>query len=215
MAMERETILSCACDLFLEGGLEGFSMRRLARRLGVTAPALYRHFDGREAVLMEVVGEAYRMLRGYLYQALEGSTPEERFAMAGRAYLEFALEQPEFYQVLYVSRDVIGLERMPEEAAAHACAVGQFWNDRVRECMDAGLLSEADPDDVGITLWGHAHGLVSLYLLGMLEVEPDEFRQIYRDSAERMLRGLATDEFRERPAGALGRLADSTLNQAG
>lgn len=204
MSDQRETILNCACDLFVEEGLEGFTMRRLASRVGVTAPALYRHYAGREAVLLDVVGEAYRSLRDYLYRALEGATPAERFARAGRAYLDFALERPGYYQALYVSRDVIGLESLPDEVAAHACAIGQFWNDRVRECMDTGLLSEADPQEVSVTLWGHAHGLISLYLLGMLDVSEDEFREIYRSSSERVLSGLSTDEFRASTPGGPG-----------
>lgn len=194
--MERDEILSCACELFVKEGLDGFSMRRLAKDLGVTAPALYRHFEGRESVLVEVVGEAYRTLRDYLYRALEGESPEERFRMAGRAYLDFALEHPGFYQVLYASADVLGLEELPEEAASHARAVGQFWNDRVRECMDAGLLQARDPQEAGITLWSHSHGLVSLYLLGMIRMEEEAFRAMYRQSSLRLLRGVATDEYR-------------------
>lgn len=213
MSDQRDTILSCACDLFLEEGLEGFTMRRLAGRVGVTAPALYRHYEGREAVLLEVVGEAYRTLRDYLYRALEGTTPVERFARAGRAYLDFALQRPGYYQVLYVSRDVIGLEGLPDEVATHACAIGQFWNDRVRECMDSGILAEADPHEVSVTLWGHAHGLISLYLLGMLDVSEDKFREIYRNSAQRVLRGLSTDEFRTNPPEELGRPAQQTAQQ--
>jgi hypothetical protein len=75
--------------------------------------------------------------------------------------------------------------------------VGQFWNDRVRECMDAGMFRTADPTAIGITLWGHAHGLVSLYLSGALQLDEDGFRALYRASANRVLRGLATTQYGE------------------
>ncbi|HZD04720.1 MAG TPA: TetR/AcrR family transcriptional regulator, partial [Longimicrobiales bacterium] len=90
MSEQRDRILACACDLYLEDGLEGFSMRKLARSVGVTAPALYRYYESRERVLLDVVGEAYRRLAEYLYEALKGRTPEERFRMAGDGYLSFA-----------------------------------------------------------------------------------------------------------------------------
>lgn len=199
--MERQEILQSACGLFLEEGLDGFSMRRLAERLDVTAPALYRHYEGREEVLGDVVGEAYRTLRDTLYRALEGPTPEERFRRAGSAYLDFALANPGYYQMLYAPADALGLAELPEEAMGHALAVGQFWNDRVRECMDAGLLARRNPREAGITLWSHAHGIVSLYLLGMVEMEEEAFRRLYRQSSLRVLRGLATEEYR----GELGR----------
>jgi AcrR family transcriptional regulator len=43
MSDQRDAILAAACDLYLRSGLDGFSMRKLAREVGVTAPALYRH----------------------------------------------------------------------------------------------------------------------------------------------------------------------------
>ena len=51
---QRDRILACACDLYLADGLDGFSMRKLARSLGVTAPALYRHYGSKERVLLGI-----------------------------------------------------------------------------------------------------------------------------------------------------------------
>lgn len=198
MPTQREDILNCACDLYLAEGLEGFSMRQLARRVGVTAPALYRHYENKEAVLSEVVGEAYHRLIQYLYRALEGATPEERFRRAGRAYLDYGLENPRLYQMIYASRDVLGMERMTEEVRSQICAIGQFWRDRVREVMDAGTLEEGDPREVAVTLWSHAHGLIALHLRGLLEVDEEQFRNLYVASTRRVLGGLATEAWRAR-----------------
>ena len=99
--MDRIDILTRACELYLEGGAEAVSMRRLARDLGVTAPALYRHYDSREEMLLDVVAEAYRRLSERLYGALSGRTPAERLYLAGQAYLDFALDQPKYYEMLY------------------------------------------------------------------------------------------------------------------
>lgn len=192
---ERDDILACACDLYLRDGLEGFSMRKLARSLGVTAPALYRHFDSKEKVLRDVVQEAYREFSQKLYRALEGRTPEERFRLAGEGHLHFALQNPRLYDVLFAAADHLGWDGLPEEVEAQACAIGQFWKDRVLECIDAGILRHADPRDVGTTLWAHAHGLVTLYLRGFLRVDEETFRTLYRSSTRRLLAGLATPAF--------------------
>jgi AcrR family transcriptional regulator len=195
---QRDRILTCACELYLHGGLEGFSMRKLAQKLGVTAPSLYRHFDSREQVLLEVVREAYQRLAQQLHRALQGRTPAERFELAGDAYLEFALSNPRLYDVLYAPPDQMGWERLPEEVEVQVCAVGQFWTDRVRECMEAGILRKADTGDVGMTLWAHAHGLITLYLRGVLRTDEKGFREIYRGSARRVLAGLGTPEYAAR-----------------
>lgn len=198
MSEQREKILGCACEIYLEHGLEGFSMRKLAGAVGVTAPALYRHYESKERVLLDVVGEAYRRMAEYLYRGLQGTTPEERFRLAGEGYLSFALENARMYEVLYAFPDLMGMETVPAEVVAQACAIGQFWNDRVRECMDAEILRSRGPDEVGQTLWAHAHGLISLYLHGMMPVEEAEFREMYRASTHRLMVGLATPRYAER-----------------
>jgi AcrR family transcriptional regulator len=185
MSEQRDRILACACELYLADGLEGFSMRKLARSLGVTAPALYRHFDSKEGVLHEVVREAYERFARHLYTALEGQTPLERFEMAGEGYLV----------LLFAAPDQMGWDSMPKDLEAQACALGQFWNDRVRECIDAGILRRGDPQAIATTLWSHAHGLVTLFLRGRMRVDEAGFRKIYRDSHRRMLSGLATAEY--------------------
>ena len=162
MSEQREKILAHACDLYLEEGLDGFSMRKLAKRVGVTAPALYRHFDSREQVLVDVVREAFREFTGYLYRALEGRTPLDRLHRAGMGYLDFALEHPRWYQMVFIAPEHIGQETLPEDLESQGCAVHQFWVDRLRECVDAGLLQPGDPTEISLTMWAHAHGLIKL-----------------------------------------------------
>ncbi len=199
MTTQRDEILARACDLFLDRGLEGFSMRSLADEVGVTAPALYRHFEGREDVMLAVVGEAYKLFYQYLHRALAGSSPAERFRMAGEAYLDFALDHPRFYEMIHAPLEALGIDEVPEDLQAEACAVGQFWDDRLRECMDAGLIRRSDPQAIGLTMWSHAHGLISLYLRGMMgDMDEDAFRDVYRASSRRVMAGVATEEWLKR-----------------
>jgi AcrR family transcriptional regulator len=195
MTEPRDRILGCACELYLEDGFEGFSMRKLARAVGVTAPALYRHYESKERVLLDVVGEAHKILAQYLYRSLAGTSPEDRFARAGKAYLDFALDHPRYFKMIFAFTDFMGLEEIPDEIGDHTCAIGQFWDDRVRECMEAGMLRRYAGEQIGLTLWAHAYGLISLYLRGMLQVPQAVFREMYRESFERILVGLAEEPF--------------------
>ena len=92
-------------------------MRKLARNLGVTAPALYRHFESKEQVLHEVVREAYERFARHLYTALEGQTPLERFELAGEGYLGFALAHPRLFEVLFAAPDPTDLEAASDLAS--------------------------------------------------------------------------------------------------
>ena len=197
MATQRDEILKAACDLLVTGGLDGLSMRKLATQLGVTAPALYRYYKSKDAVLVDVVGEAFRVFAQYLYRAVEGRTPVERFRLTGRSYLAFALEHPQYYSLLHAAHDIMGREALPHEATDHASAVGQFMVDRVREGMEYGMLKPGPPETVARTIWAHAHGLVSIYHRGLFRIEEPEFRQLFMESGWHLMVGLAEPAFAE------------------
>lgn len=195
MSDQRETILACACELYLQQGLDGFSMRKLAREVGVTAPAIYRHFDGREAVLADVLREAHRTFSSYLYAALSAPTALERFQAAGEGFLDFVIDHPRWYDIMHVAPEHLGMEVFPDDIEANKAAIHQFWNDRVRECQQAGILKAGDPEEQSMTMWAHAHGMIQLYHQGCFPMEPQEFRGLFRASGARLMAGVATDEF--------------------
>ena len=196
MSDQRERILTCACDLYLDQGLDGFSMRKLAREVGITAPAIYRHYDGREAVLADVLREAHRVFSRYLYGALGAPTPLERFQGAGEGYLSFVFDHPRWYGIMHTAPEHLGMEELPEDIEAMQNAIHQFWIDRVRECMDAGILKEGDPEMTSVTMWAHAHGMVQLYHEGCFdEMAKEEFRLLFKSSSMRLMGGVGTESF--------------------
>jgi len=197
MSVDRERILAEASDLLVTEGPHALTMRALARRLGVTAPALYRHFESRERIVVDLVGEAFDTFARYLYRALEGRTPAERFSLTGRNYLAYALEHPRYYELLHASHNLIGVEQLHPEAQQCACAVGQFIVDRVREAMDAGMLKPGDPESVARTIWAHSHGLITIYLRGLLRTDEAGFRRLFLESTWQLMEGIAEPAFAE------------------
>src|SRR4051812_79958 len=99
----RTRLLAEARDLYLEGGLARFSLREVARRAGVSAPAVYRHYAGKEALLQEVCGEGFRIFSSYLLRALSAPGPRERMASSAAQYLEFGLDHPRDYRFIFMS----------------------------------------------------------------------------------------------------------------
>ncbi len=146
-------------------------------------------------VLVDVVGEAFKVFAEYLYRALEGRTATERFSMTGRSYLAFALDHPQYYALLHAAHGSMGRQGLPHEETDHACGVGQFMVDRVREGMESGILKPGSPETVARTIWAHAHGLVSIYHRGLLRMEEPEFRQLFLESSWRLMEGLAEPDF--------------------
>lgn len=170
-------------------------MRKLAKQVGVTAPAIYRYYGGREDVLADVVREAYRAFMGYIYRALEAPTPLERFFGAGEGYLDFALEHPRWFKIMFSGAERLGMGTLPADIEAMSCAIHQFWIDRVSECMHAGILKTGDPAETSLTMWAHAHGLVQLYQQGHFMIDEPTFRTFFEASGARMMAGVASESF--------------------
>ncbi len=192
----RSRILSAASEVYAREGLVGLSMRRVAEKVGLTAAAIYRHFEDKEALLQALAEEGFRLFGAYLWEALGESTPEARLQRTCERYLRFALEQSRYYQVIFISHaDELGLERMSQHNCDRLGSTFQFLVDRVKECMVAGAVAEGDPVEVAVTIWAHVHGLVSLRLMGHLgRLEEAQFVELYLRSVRRLLAGLRPAE---------------------
>jgi AcrR family transcriptional regulator len=187
-ATTKERLLAEARDLFLEVGPVRFSLREVARRTGLTPAAVYRHYDGKEALLGAVCSEGFRVFASYLMGSLSHSKPLVRMRATGRQYLRFALERPRDYRVIFMSEAV---ERRASEGGAPDASF-QFLVDRVRECVDAKVFRRGDLDEIAVTIWAHVHGLVSLWLAGHLVPLGDEeaFAAFFTRSTDHVLAGL-------------------------
>lgn len=168
-------------------------MRKVAAEVGVSATAIYRHFDSKEAMLIRVVAEGTQLFFQYLSRGLSGKTAQERLESSGMAYLDFALDHPSYYRILFMSaREDIGLEQLFAESSENFAPTFQYLVDRVRECMEDGFLAKGDAEATALIIWAGCHGLVSLHLASHLPMlGPEQLRELYRSSNSSLLRGLA------------------------
>jgi len=192
MSSLRQKISEAAKELYLQEGLEGFSMRRVAEKVGVSAPAIYRHYQNKDDLLNEIIIEGLKILDGYLRPALSAETPYERLLQLLEGYLNFAVEQPKYFDFAFLTPSR-SIDRFPAELAKHdwttfTSAVGQIYL-----CMEQGILKKDDPIETAITLWAEVHGLVSLYRVQRFGQSLDSFRQVFWRAVRRILQGLRAD----------------------
>ena len=163
-AQVRDEVKRAALRQLAEAGPQGISVNAIAKELGVSGPALYRYFASRDALLEELVLDAYRDLAAAVGRAAaEGRrrSPAARFRAFARAYRDWALAEPHRYRLLYAP-PLPGLDAHAPPVAAAA-----------QEVMDVllGLLAELDlpalpPALLPVLVWSRLHGLVSLELGG-------------------------------------------------
>jgi AcrR family transcriptional regulator len=179
----RQQILNEAREVFLKEGLARFSMRTVAERVGLSATALYRHFDDKDALLASLLGEAFATFGSYLGRALAGKTPLERLQLAGLAYVDFALEHPRDYELMFLTNcKDLGYKRIFKETDERSRGTFEFLVDRVEDCLKAKVFARRDPRETALYIWSTLHGIVSLWLLGQLRESMDE--RAFRAQAE-------------------------------
>jgi AcrR family transcriptional regulator len=188
-SVPRERIAQAALRIFRNEGVAGLSMRKIAADVGVTAPALYRHFENKDALLGEIVASGLHELERYLRPAFEAATPYERVRRLTDRFLDFALEQPNFFEVAFL--DPGGrMDRLPEELARPMWTVFRAAIAEIEACMKLGEIRDDDPFSTALLIWAAAHGLVTLYRTDRSAVDPEQFRNLYRTSIDRLFRGL-------------------------
>jgi len=163
--------VQAAAQLFAERGVDAVSLAEIAAAAGCRAPALYRYFPDKDALLLAVHDEGFRRLYGVKLDAggAARSSAWERLRLGGLAYVRFALENPELYELMF-------LERGPYRRLAALRAAGDpdavdfaarslaFLKTSVLACQEEGYLSGLDPDVAAFTFWSAVHGAVSLAL---------------------------------------------------
>ncbi len=190
----RDAILQAAHTLYLDEGLAGLSMRKIAKAAKISATAIYRHFEDKESMLLELVAQASQIFMSHLSRGLKGRTPHERLVLTGVGYLDFALDHAGYYRIMFMApKEHLGLMRLSEQTNLEFAPTFTFLVDRVRECMASGDLAEADPEKVSACIWANCHGLCSLRLADHFDMLSEEgFRALFTESVRTQLVGLAT-----------------------
>jgi AcrR family transcriptional regulator len=161
----RQKVLDASLALIREGGLDRLSMREVARKAGVSHQAPYHYFADREAILAAIAGEGFAKLGQALMRAGgSASHPGKAVEAMGRAYVEFALRHPAYFQVMFRA-DAVPLENHPEARKLEDDAFG-----RLVEGIDKALADQ--PVEVrrkiAVACWALVHGLATLILEGSL-----------------------------------------------
>lgn len=158
----RAALLEGAREMLSERGPVGFSLNALARRLGVSTAAPYRHFADRDALLDALADEGYLVFGAALEAAVAaGDDPRDRILRIGVAYLQFAADHPAVFEIMFRDR-----QGRPHEVGPPTF---QPVVDTVEEAREAGVLpSELSTLVLSRNIWATAHGLAVLSAQGGL-----------------------------------------------
>jgi AcrR family transcriptional regulator len=175
----RQALLDGAMQLIDEKGLRGFSLRKLATHAGVSHAAPYRHFAGKEEILVTLMLEGHKRLRQALVdaeQGCKGSAGDKHLALT-RAYLAFARKNPEYLRVMFSREALAAALKMRSDKDVHGSDYNSFGvlEANVRRCQDEGSLpADADAGVLSLLSWAEVHGLALLCNEGLIREMSEE-----------------------------------------
>jgi AcrR family transcriptional regulator len=186
----KQAILDEAREIYIKDGLESLSMRKVAQKAGITPGAIYWHYPNKEALVAEIFIDGVKTFSEYMLRSLSGRTPAERLKICMEGFLQFALEEPKHFQVFFLKRpDIVGAEQWGEFDNQRLVAF-RILMDRVRECMDDGIIKKGSVYEYSLLLLTTCQGLVTLYLMGQLGADETEFTARFYRNFELLMQSL-------------------------
>ncbi len=184
-----DAIADAAYHIYAAQGLPGLSMRNVASRIGVTATALYRHFDGKDALIEAVSERGFHLFAAELLRKPVARNSRRRVLQIMDRYRDFAFERQELFRLMFATPRR-RLRRFPADFSAHRSPVFDSLRRAVEQAQAEGVIRRGGSLEITLDLWAHAHGLISLYQVGRFAEGPRSFTGLYRRSLDRFLRGL-------------------------
>jgi len=158
----RDALVQAALAEVEVGGPETISISALAKKLGVSQPAPYKHFADREALLVAVTAEAFRQFSAMLREQIRKPSKRSKLSRIAQATLDFGLRRNGIYRLMFASRVMASA---PKGSELHAAGMETF--DLLVESLEApavGSLRERS----ALKVWVALHGVVMLAEQGLL-----------------------------------------------
>lgn len=164
----KNEILQAAKSLFTEKGFEATSIRAIAEKIEYSPATIYLYYKDKNEIVHALHREGFKLLVSHFEVLNNVSHPFERLKGMGRAYIQFALQNPDIYKLLFTM----------EEPLKHVATCFEDWDEgdrafdilsrTVTECQSAGYFQGFEPIKLSFVIWSTMHGLCTLHITGHL-----------------------------------------------
>ena len=159
----RKRILDTAKRLFIMDGFDKVTIRGIAERIEYSPATIYLYFKDKNEILLALHAEGFEKFYQQQQTILPIKDPWKRLREHGRIYISFALENPEYYDLMFIMRGPVRELKAKKEWSAGMRSF-EFLKENVKACMDAGYIQRTDLDVSAFAIWSFTHGIASLVI---------------------------------------------------
>lgn len=169
----RQLIIKTAMKLFIGEGMDNVSLRKIADKIEYSPGSIYSYFKDKGEIIHAIHTEGFEKLYA-LQRTLDNvADPLEKLSKMGELYMKFALENKDYYDLMFIAKGVA--EKIYEK---QEWDVGQRSYDYLREtvkaCIEKGYMIKTDVDAATFAIWSFVHGMASLIIRGRCAMIPEE-----------------------------------------
>jgi AcrR family transcriptional regulator len=165
----RKLILDASMKLFVEEGFDNVSIRRIADMIEYSPTTIYLYFKDKNEIFFELDQIGFQKMQEYNKDLGSIEDPFRRLHQMGQNYLRFGIENPEYYDLMFIQQaPMIKIEELGC-GWDHGDAAISRLRATVAECMEKGAIAQANPELVSLSVWSMVHGLVSLAIRERME----------------------------------------------
>jgi len=165
----RRALIEAGLALLATGGAESLGLREVARAVGVSASAPYRHFENRQALLAAVAREGFIQFDAHLRAAGKDWPADQQLEVMGRAYIGFALDHPQLFRLMF--SPLVSKDANPALMEAARAAYESL----------AALAAPQNPEarrEATVSTWALVHGLAVLLLDDQIRIDGEADRDM-------------------------------------
>ena len=185
----RDTILAASWKLVKDEGWESLSIRKIADAIEYSIPVIYDHFPSKEAILVEIGKDGFKLLSRKLERAKEKHEGSAKQLKAiAEAYWDFAEKNKEYYQLMY-GVGMAGCEM--ENCVGDANDFRKLITAPISDLISKGKHPKANPCLKYHTFWSILHGLIAIRMGSATAVWDQLDKLVVADAIEGFIKNLA------------------------
>jgi AcrR family transcriptional regulator len=188
----KDQILAAARAAFDQGGMEAVSLRDIARAVGITPMAIYRHYRNKQALIDALVLDALDEWSARA-QGVPRGDPRAWFEGMGDAFVDFALTRPRRFEAAFLIHTNVA-RRYPDDFLAGRSPAGVLYLEFFERAKAQGLIGGVAPIEIMITIAGLSQGLITLYRAGRIAGGEAEFRALFKRAMGRTIESFLTEK---------------------
>ncbi len=199
----RKLILDTAMKLFLEKGFENITIRHIAEKIEYSPATIYLYFKDKDEILYTLHRDGFEELYRRQQKTLSIKDPLKRLYKHAEMYVSFALENPEYYDLMFIERAPIRTIKETKCKDDMNWEIGMRSYDmlkkNIEDCMNEGFFQETNIDVACFSLWSYVHGIVSLIIRDRCSIFPQEqMRFLVKGALDFMQASISSNDLKNK-----------------